>query len=213
VDLVRASPGSPEADPFLNSGGDDDVLAFACNASTSNGYPHSDRGRIGGSAVNGGKNMEKNRNAHNSATILITVTIALAFYGGMIMGIRVLQQTIQTDRSPEEIRRAAIETHRFLGGNILLTENGFVIYRGTNGISLASFVNLAASITIRHPHETTYEIQTYLNWNAGSLPILLIFLFWPAALMYFTFDPSQAYQYALGQIQYRLQSDSRVQFQ
>jgi hypothetical protein len=54
------------------------AIHIAIHAIEADGHSHCDRGRAGGSAVNGGKDMEKNRNAHNSATILITVVITLA---------------------------------------------------------------------------------------------------------------------------------------
>ncbi len=120
------------------------------------------------------------------------------------MGTRILYQVIETDKSPEEVRQAALASHRPIGGYQQLTSEGFNIRQGINGIGQGSFVNLVASVSIRKAKENTYNLQTYLNWNASSQTIWFIFLCWPVACLYFLFDPTPNYQYALDQIRYNL---------
>jgi hypothetical protein len=128
------------------------------------------------------------------------------------MGERNLSQLIQTNRTPDEIRSAAIAAHRHLGGSIQMTGEGFIILHGKNNIGNSSFVNLAANVFIRKTADKTFEIQSYLNWNASNKTILFIFLFWPVSLMYFGFDPAPHYQFALNQIKLILEEKTQPRF-
>jgi hypothetical protein len=127
------------------------------------------------------------------------------------MGNRILHQTIETNKTPEEVRQAAVAMHRFLGGSFQMTSDGFTIMQGINGISQGAFVNLSAHVIIRRVKENTYEMDTFLNWNASSQTIVFIFLFWPVACLFFLFDPTQYYQYALNQIQNALEPNVQTQ--
>jgi hypothetical protein len=133
------------------------------------------------------------------------------------MPTRYLVERIKTSKPPEQIREATVNAFRRYGGGYQFTRDGFVYLHGKQGIPNGSLVNITSQFTIRKMDDDSYEVAASVSWTMNEWSIIcivlgfFIFLFWIAPILYFTFDPTQSYQYALSRVQYILEPQSGLQ--
>jgi len=91
------------------------------------------------------------------------------------------------------------------------TVKGFHLTQGIRGIPFALFSNFDTYVVVKNIRDDKYEIEVLIRWSLRPIYwlSLLIFcwapIFWIVPILFFSIDPTQAYQQVIDRVQASLQ--------
>lgn len=118
---------------------------------------------------------------------------------------------IKTDKSLEEVKIAARETFRTLGGIIRETAYGFDIEGGNAGINFSFVANIRAAVSVTLLNPGSYQVAAVIVWNPNIWVWICLLvgwfvlgLAWIISALYLFVDPAPVYYRTLSQVEHNL---------
>ncbi len=128
------------------------------------------------------------------------------------MGAKSISAEIRTNKSLEEVKTAAKETFRALGGVLQDTPFGFQIEDGGAGINFSFVAKINGAIAIKQQSPGLYRIEAMIVWNPNPLVWICLFIgffflwfLWIIAALYLFVDPAPVYSRLISQTERLLQ--------
>lgn len=120
------------------------------------------------------------------------------------MGSKLVFYQLETDKSMDEVKQAAVRAFTMLGGQVKPFGAGLQIIEGKNGVQFGFAADFDALFTINESKPGKYDLSCAVNWKMNTTTIIClvvgIFVFgilWIIPLLYLFIDPSQVYQTTL----------------